>query len=260
MSEAFLSCTEVTLGRGHQSILDGITLTFERGELVGLLGLNGAGKSTLLRILMGLLKPTSGAVHLDGRILSGFHSAEIARRLAYVPQGHAAVFPYTVRRLVELGRVPHHGIAGRMGAEDQIRVDAALGRLGLHALADRPVTELSGGERQRVVLARALAQEAVGLLLDEPMTGLDYGHQLRLMALLAELVEEGHFILLTSHRPEEFFASGSRALVLDGGRIVADGPPEEIVTAERMSCLYGVPLMQIDHAGKRFFHHEERKS
>lgn len=258
MTEVFLSCEAVTLKRlGRPAVLDGITLTFRRGELVGLLGLNGAGKSTLLRILMGLLKPTSGTVHLEGRLLPSFRSTDVARRLAYVPQAHAAVFPYTVRRMVELGRVPYHGIAGRLGPDDQRKVDAALERLGLCALADRPVTELSGGERQRVVLARALAQEAVGLLLDEPMTGLDYGHQVRLMGLLAELASEGHLVFLTSHRPEEFFSSGSRALVLDGGHIVADGPPEQIVTAERMSRLYGVPLAQIDHAGKRFFHHEE---
>ncbi|MFT8952048.1 MAG: ABC transporter ATP-binding protein [Gluconobacter sp.] len=258
MSGDFLSCQGITLKRSSRSVvLNDVSLTFRRGELIGLLGLNGAGKSTLLRILMGLLKPTSGEVYLEGTLLSSLRPLDVARRLAYVPQAHAMTFPYTVRRMVELGRIPHHGVAGRLGAEDRLRVDQAMGRLGLLALAERPVTELSGGEKQRVVLARALAQEAVGLLLDEPMSGLDYGHQLRLMSLLAELAAEGHLILLASHRPEEFFSAGHRALILEEAQIVADGPPELIVTAERMSRLYGVPLAQIDHAGKRFFHREE---
>lgn len=154
--------------------------------------------------------------------------------------------------MVELGRVPYSGLTGRLSWEDRLAVDAALERMGLSGFADRPVTELSGGERQRVVLARAIAQDAQGLLLDEPMTGLDYGYQLRLMALLADLAREGRLVMLTSHRPEELYVRASRVLVLDHGRIDADGPPQDVVTAQRMSALYGVPLTQTDHAGNRF--------
>ncbi|AAW60360.1 ABC transporter ATP-binding protein [Gluconobacter oxydans] len=241
--------------RGTVPVLEGIDLSLEKGELVGLLGLNGAGKSTLLRLLMGFLTPSVGDVFLEGRALREWSASAIARHLAYVPQSHVATFPYTVRRMVELGRVPYSGLTGRLSWEDRLAVDAALERMGLSGFADRPVTELSGGERQRVVLARAIAQDAQGLLLDEPMTGLDYGYQLRLMALLADLAREGRLVMLTSHRPEELYVRASRVLVLDHGRIDADGPPQDVVTAQRMSALYGVPLTQTDHAGNRFFHH-----
>lgn len=256
---SFLCCRNLTFtqpGRKHP-VLEGIDLSLERGELVGLLGLNGAGKSTLLRLLMGFLKPSAGEVLLEGKSLRVWSASAIARHLAYVPQSHAAPFPYTVRRMVELGRVPHSGLTGRSGPEDRRAVETALERMGLERLAERPVTELSGGERQRVVLARALAQDAAGLLLDEPMTGLDYGHQIRLMALLSELAREGRLVMLTSHRPEELYVRASRVLILDHGRIEADGAPGDVVTAQRMTALYGVPLHQTDHAGNRFFHQGE---
>ena len=253
----FLCCEGLTFcqpGR-KRPVLEEIDLALEPGELVGLLGLNGAGKSTLLRLLMGFVMPTAGEVLLEGRALREWSASAIARRLAYVPQSHVASFPYTVRRMVELGRVPYAGLTGRLGAADRVAVEAALERMGLEALAGRPVTELSGGERQRVVLARAIAQDARGLLLDEPMTGLDYGHQIRLIALLHDLAREGRLVMLTSHRPEELYVRASRVLILDHGRIEADGPPQDVVTAQRMSALYGVPLRQMDHAGNRFFHH-----
>lgn len=256
-----LSCRNLGFRQPRQSgsVLEGIDLSLREGELVGLLGLNGAGKSTLLRLLMGFLAPSTGEVFLEGRPLRAWPASAIARHLAYVPQSHVATFPYTVRRMVELGRVPHSGLTGRLSTQDRRAVSAALGRMGLERFADRPVTELSGGERQRVVLARAIAQDARGLLLDEPMTGLDYGYQMRLMALLAELAREGRLVMLTSHRPEELYAHASRVLVLDHGRIEADGPPQDVVTAQRMSALYGVPLMQMDHAGNRFFHQERNE-
>ncbi|MEJ5156364.1 ABC transporter ATP-binding protein [Gluconobacter wancherniae] len=254
MNADLLACEGVCLRRGRcGTVLDNVSVSLRAGELVGLLGLNGAGKSTLLRILLGLLKPDRGHVLLEGKPLGAYSASSVAQQLAYVPQSHTAAFPYSVRRMVELGRVPHTGLGSALRAEDHAAVDHAMARLGLQEMAERPVTQLSGGERQRVVLARALAQEAKALLLDEPMTGLDYGHQLRLMSLLGEFAAEGRLILLTSHRPEELFAPASRVLVLDNGHIVADGLPQNVVTAEHMSRLYGVSLKQVDHEGSRFF-------
>ncbi|EHH68844.1 ABC transporter ATP-binding protein [Gluconobacter morbifer] len=261
MTAPFLGCQSLGLVRpGRPAVLSGIGLTLDCGELVGLLGLNGAGKSTLMRLLAGLMRPTTGEVWLEGKDMRRISRTAVARRLAYVPQSHAAMFPFSVRRMVELGRLPYSGLYSRLAEADHMAVDRALDRLGLHDLADRSVMELSGGERQRVVLARALAQETRALLLDEPMTGLDYGHQLRLMELLGELAVEGRLILLTSHRPEELYAQASRILILDDGRISADGAPADVVTAAGMSALYDVSLSQVDCGRHRFFRHGEDRT
>ncbi|AOX15867.1 ABC transporter ATP-binding protein [Kozakia baliensis] len=248
-----LSCDDIAFRYRQRSVLRHVTLAFQAGEMVGVLGVNGAGKSTLLRILLGLLAPTEGYVFLNGVSLKNMRRTEIARELAYVPQTHAANFPFTVEQMVTLGRIPQSGLNHRPSPEDRAVIDSALDRLGLQGMAQRPCTELSGGERQRVVLARALAQETRVLILDEPLTGLDYGHQLRLLAFLRDLAAEGKLVLFTSHRPEELFGHANRVLVLQDGEIAADGAPGEVVDAALMSALYNVDLAQIDHGAHRFF-------
>ena len=175
MSEAdgvsFLSAQGVVFRRGKRTVLDGVSLSFRSGEVVGLLGRNGAGKTTLLRLMLGLMRPHGGEVTLDGIPLPRYSRRNLAQRLAYVPQMHRAHFPYRVRDVVSLGRTPALGPVGR------IRVEEILCRLGIVPLAERPYTELSCGERQLTIIARALAQGSKLLILDEPLTGLDYGHQ-----------------------------------------------------------------------------------
>ncbi|AQS88067.1 ferrichrome ABC transporter ATP-binding protein [Neoasaia chiangmaiensis NBRC 101099] len=253
---ATIAAGGVVFGR-ERPVLRGIDFALSGGEMVGLLGVNGAGKSTLLRVLLGLLAPQAGVVRLNGVALSGCRRSAIARSMAYVPQGQDRRLSFTVAEMVMLGRVPQAGLRGAVSMRDRRIVDQALERLGLHALAGRPCNALSGGEWQRVLLARALAQDTPILILDEPLSGLDYGHQLRLLDLLRQLAWEGKAVLLTSHRPEELFARADRVAVLRDGVIAADGAPEVVIEAAAMSALYDVPLRQVDEGRHRFFYRAE---
>lgn len=237
---------DLHFSRGKRSVLEGVTLGFGAGRFLALLGANGAGKSTLFRLLLGFLSAKRGEVRLDGAPLSSFSRREIARRVAYVPQGHVTPFPYTVREVVMLGRLPETGFLRAPRAQDREIVEGIIARLGIERLIDRPYTEISGGERQLTLIARALAQGARLLVMDEPATGLDYGYQLRLMRHLSDLCAEGHGVLVSTHHPEHAMQIATRIAILHEGRIEADGPPQAVVTAERMRRLYGVAVEVFD--------------
>lgn len=228
--------------RGRE-VLRGVDLRVAEGEVVSLLGANGAGKSTLLRLMLGLLRPTRGGVCWQGQPLQCVARRELARALAYVPQVHVLPFPFTVQQVVMLGRLPHGGLMRSPASADHAAVEAALNRLGMAALATRPYTEVSGGERQLTLIARALAQGARLLVLDEPATGLDYGHQMRLLALLKSLAAEGHGVLKSSHHPEHVALSATRVVVLEQGQITAQGSPEAVLTPAIMRSLYGIAVV-----------------
>ncbi|MDP9902722.1 ABC transporter ATP-binding protein [Variovorax ginsengisoli] len=226
--------------RRHAEVLSGTSLALHPGELLALLGANGAGKSTLLRLLLGLLVAERGDVLLDGRPLAAWPRREVARRIAYVPQLHTPPFPYAVRDVVALGGLPHRRFLQGSQPRERARVDVALQQLDLGALANRPYTALSGGERQRVLIARALVQDAAVLVFDEPANNLDYGHQLRLLDQLRALADKGYAVLFTTHHPDQARAVADRVALLDHGRITADGPPAQVLTAEVLAALYGL--------------------
>ncbi|MBK3510890.1 ABC transporter ATP-binding protein [Pseudomonas sp. MF6747] len=238
---------------GRRLILDDLSLSIEPGDNIALLGANGAGKSSLLRLLLGLLKPAAGQVLLDGQPITALSRRAVARQLAYVPQSHVPSFPFSVAQIVAQGRLPVTGLGQAPGAVDADAVQHALNELGIEHLLERPYTELSGGERQLVLIARAMVQRARLIILDEPVTGLDYGHQLRLLALLQRLAGQGLSVLSSSHRPEQALASANRVLVLHEGRLIADGPPSAVIDSDLMQRLYQVAVRQIDTAGHRFF-------
>lgn len=248
-----LAATSIVFRRGQRTVLDGVDLSVSKGEVVALLGTNGAGKSTLLRIMLGLITPASGTVTLDGRPLPDVARRVIARRVAYVPQTHAAHFPYTVDQVVAMGRVPQAGLGRRLSAVDREAIATSLARLQIGHLAHRVYTELSGGERQRVLLARALARDTSILVMDEPLTGLDFGQQMRLIELIRQLGADGYAILHTTHRPDEALQGATRAVLLHGGRIVADGPPRDVLDARSLANLYGIDVDQIDVGAHRYF-------
>ncbi len=238
---------------GQRVILQDISLTLNPGDNVALLGANGAGKSTLLRLLLGLIRPASGQVYLGSQPLSALSRRAIAQQLAYVPQSHVPSFPYTVEHIIAQGRLPVTGLGRAPGTADVEAVSHAMAQLGIEALHGRLYTELSGGERQLVLIARALVQQARIIVLDEPITGLDFGHQLRLLALLKRLAEQGLCVLSSSHRPEQALAASNRVLVLHDGRLIADAAPHAVIDSTLMQRLYNVSVRQIDTEGQRFF-------
>jgi len=235
----------------RRAVLADATLALGPGELVCLLGANGVGKSTLLKLMQGLLKPQRGNVTLDGKPLSAMRRRQLAKSIAYVPQVHAAPFPYTVREVALLGRLPANGVFRAPDAKDCAIVDSALEHLSIAHLARRPYTEISGGERQLALIARALVQEARFLVMDEPLAGLDYGHQVRLLARLKSLAAEGYGVLMTTHDPDQPLAGCQRVALLVDGRIIADGPPETALTPAAIHRLYGVQVDLLRTADNR---------
>ena len=207
--------------------------------LAALVGPNGSGKSTLLRALAGLIRPAAGSVRLDGLEVASLPRPIAARRIAVVPQTFDTLFPFTVREVVALGRTARLGLLARPAAADVGAVERALGELELAALADRRLDALSGGERQRAVLAMALAQEADVLLLDEPTAHLDPGHQRALLERIGALARTRGVIALAVLHDLNLASLASRVLVLDRGRIVADGPSARSLSAEVVAGVFG---------------------
>lgn len=228
-------------GRHGHRIVD-VSLSVDSAEVCCLLGPNGAGKTTLLRCLLGLLRPQSGVVRIGGRDISEFTPRELARRVAYVPQSTSSPFPFTALDIAVMGRTPHLGLLEAPGVTDRRRALEQLERLGIGRLAERSFAALSGGERQLVLLARALVQQAGILILDEPTAALDYGNEVRTLLVVAELAREGHCVIMTTHQPSHALTYSNRAVLMRDGVVIADGHPDDVVTGERLSDLYGVPV------------------
>jgi len=226
----------------HREILKGVSLALEPGEVVSLLGANGAGKTTLLRLLLGLASPTQGQVFVGGSLLASLSSRQIATRVAYVPQVHMTPFPFTVRDVVTMGRLPQSGFLGSPSRTDRDVVQRVIEKLDISRLADRIYTEISGGERQLALIARALAQEAPTLILDEPFANLDFGYQTIVARHLKGLAREGHTILMTGHDPQFAFQASSRIALLVDGRVDKAGPPAQVLDSEAMRKLYGIDV------------------
>jgi iron complex transport system ATP-binding protein len=240
----------VSFGYTKKTVLRDIDLDIASGEIVTLLGPNGCGKSTLIKLMLGLYRPGQGSIHLDGVDISRLDSKTIARMIAYVPQIHRSSFPYTVMDIVLMGRIPHKTFFFRYSKKDIDIAGDAMGRLSISHLAERPYTELSGGERQLAVVARAIAQGAKTLIMDEPATGLDYGNQLRLLEEIIRLSREGYTFIKSTHSPEHALWVADRAVMIKNGAIMADGKCDHIINSENLFHLYNarVNVMWINNA------------
>ena len=249
MSCAVLESREVSHAFGRSRVLDRVSLALAPGSLLALVGPNGAGKTTLLRILAGVLAPGAGEVCVRGEPLARLSRRALARELAVVPQELVVPFPYRVRELVAMGRAARLGAFGREGPADRAAVDAALRALALDALAERTYTTLSGGEKQRTALARALAQEADALLLDEPTAHMDLGHRLHTFEWLRGWIAERparRAVLVVTHDLWLAAQHADRIALLDRGRLVALGAPREVLTPERLEAVYAVEARVTD--------------
>ena len=239
--EGGLRVEGVVAGYDGEPVLRGVSLSVEPGEVVGLIGPNGAGKTTLVRVCSRALAPSAGDVSVGGVDPYSVTAREAARLLAVVPQELAPAFAFTAEEVVLMGRSPYLRPWGGGRAEDWAAARRAMRAADVERLASRPVQELSGGDRQRVVLAQALAQEAPVLLLDEPTTHLDVRHVLDMLALIRGLARtRGTAVLGILHDLSLAAALCDRMVALSDGRVVAEGPPEDVVTPDLLWDVYGV--------------------
>jgi iron complex transport system ATP-binding protein len=235
--------------------LANLSFTIASGEVIALVGPNGSGKTTLLKLLLGLLRPAAGTITLFNAPLSSYTPRERAKQIAYVPQQAAAIFPLTVFELAALGRYPH---AARFGwsERDRSAVEDALDRTGCRSLAMRRFSSLSGGEQQKVLIARALAQSAKVLLLDEPTLHLDLRYQLQILAAMKNLcVERGMAVMTVLHDLNLVSMFADKALLVSAGKLIAFGPVREVLTEGSVRDLLGVDIKALadPETGIRYF-------
>ncbi|RJQ90085.1 ABC transporter ATP-binding protein [Amycolatopsis panacis] len=239
-----ISLNGVSVTAAGRTLVEDVTLAASQGRFVGLLGPNGSGKSTTLRAVYQVLKPSAGAVLVDGKPLESMTARTRARAIAAVAQESHTEFDFTVSEVVAMGRLPHHGLLDRMTAGDRQWCDVALAQVGLAHLADRGVLTLSGGERQRVLIARALAQQPRILVLDEPTNHLDIRHQLEILTLVRG---SGLTVLAALHDLNLAAAMCDAVHVLDHGRLVASGTPEQVLTPPLLAEVFGVHAAVVRH-------------
>lgn len=237
---ARLAATDLTIGYDRRVISEGLSVAVPDGSFTVIVGANASGKSTLLRALARLLTPSAGTIRLDDRSLGDYPPKELARTVGLLPQTSLAPDGITVVDLVARGRYPHQGFLRQWSVQDEAAVSAAMDATGTADLSGRLVSELSGGQRQRVWIAMALAQETPILLLDEPTTFLDIAHQIELMELLTDLHAQGRTLVAVLHDLNQAARYGSHLIAVKDGRIVAEGAPADIVTAEMVEEVFGL--------------------
>ena len=235
--------------RAAEAAVRGVSLSVSPESLLAVVGPNGAGKTTLMKLLSGSLPPQEGGVTLDDRPLASLGDRERALAIAVVPQAEPSPFPITVREMVGMGRYAHLGRWQRSGNRDRAVVERAMARCAVAEFADRQLGQLSGGERQRARIARALAQEAPVLLLDEPTAGLDLRYRMEVFDLLRQLRTAGLGVLVITHDINLAARFADLLLLLDRGLTRARGAPDEVLTRESLEAIYGWPLRVVPHPG-----------
>jgi iron complex transport system ATP-binding protein len=237
-----LKVKNVEFGYNSTLVLEGVSMDLDSSEIIGIVGPNGAGKSTLIRCIDRILTPRGGTILLDENDISNMTRMEIAKRMGYVPQTTTRVFPATVFDTVLMGRRPHLG--WKSSEEDVDMVLEILELLGIMEFAMRDFNEISGGQQQKVLIARALAQEADILLLDEPTSNLDIRHQLEVMEIMTNIVHKKKIsAVMAIHDLNLAARYTTRILMLNGGRIFAAGNPESVLTEENIRRAYGVEAL-----------------
>ena len=249
-----LTCSELTVGYGGPDVVKDVNLHLSSGQVTALIGPNGCGKSTLLKTLGRQLTPSAGAVYLSDQNISKYSSRAFAREVSFLPQHPVAPEGVLVRDVIGYGRYPYTGALATMRAGDHAAVERAASRAGVSELLDAPAADLSGGQRQRVFLAMTLAQETPITLLDEPTTYLDPAHQLSILDLVRDLNGAGTTVVMVVHDMVHAARYADRIVAMREGRIVAEGPTEEVMTAELVRETFYVECLEMTDpsAGRRF--------
>lgn len=221
-----------------QPVLRDVSFDLNSRDVLCVLGPNGTGKTTLLRCLLGLAKPSGGRITLDGTDVTTTSSRVRASHMAYVPQASTIAFPYEAEEIVLMGRIAHLKMGASPSKSDRAVCAEAMEFLGIPHLRKKMFNRLSGGERQLVLVARAMAQQARILAMDEPTASLDYGNQVRILRLMHHLAEDGYAILLVTHFPDHAFLACTQAVLMKDGFVRARGSPEAIITSESLTELY----------------------
>jgi ABC-type cobalamin/Fe3+-siderophores transport system ATPase subunit len=227
----------------RRNAVDGVSFVSGRGKLTALAGPNGSGKSSIVKAVLRRADVPRGSVSIDGRDVRLLSYGELARSVAVVPQREDAAFPIQVREYVALGRYPHLGLWRAPSHDDRLAVSEALAQAGVEDLADRDTDALSGGEWQRVRIARALAQKAPALVLDEPTTFLDVAHEMAVFELLSSLARSGLAVLLVSHQLNLVARFADTIVLLDHGKVATSGSPADVMRADRLESIYGWPVV-----------------
>ena len=245
MNKAIFSAENMIVRLSGKIIVENVSFELRSGECVALVGPNGAGKTTLLRAIAGI-ETAQGNVKLGDANFADITPNERAKKIAYLPQGHVFHWPMPVSSVVALGRLPHADFFTRLSKQDEAAVAKAIAATNIESLAQRNVIMLSGGEQARVALARVLATQASVILADEPTVSLDPKHQLVVMNLLRQAARDGAAVLAVVHDITLASRFCDRVLVMDKGKLVADAPPEQALTPERLSAIFGVDAVMVD--------------
>jgi iron complex transport system ATP-binding protein len=254
-----LGIHNVSFGYGDRAVLREVSFTVDKREIVGILGPNGAGKTTLLKCILRKEKTGKGDIQILGKSLNQYEQQELGRFISYVPQEIAFPFPYTVFQIVMMGRYPHSSPFDFETGKERELIENVLRKTRTMEFADRPFNEISGGEKQRVLIARALAQEAPLMLLDEPTSNLDIRHTTQILTLLFERRKEtGHALLFVTHDLNLAVSLADRVILLKNGEMLGSGPPQEILTLEKIRELYevNVKILNDPVTGFRLFGYE----
>ena len=221
-------------------VINDVSFEIKKGTVVSLLGPNGVGKSTLFKCVLGLLDGYEGSILLQGKNISSFSPKELAKKIAYVPQSHYPAFHYTVFDMVLMGTSSQVSLFSSPGKKQQQIAKEALEKLSVDHLMHRDFMRISGGEKQLVLIARALAQKATILMMDEPTANLDYGNQMHVLKCIQALAKEGYTIIQSTHHPEQSFMFSDQIIAMQKGRLIAQGSPKEVIQAGTIKQLYNI--------------------
>lgn len=237
-----LSVRDLTFRYRQDPVLSRLSFKSPGGRVVGVLGANGAGKSTLFKLILGLLPLQSGEIEVNGVRLSDLSVRQRAREMAYIPQAQTGDFQFTVPEIVLMGTTASFGVFSQPGKKERERSDRAMRLLKIEHFRNRRFDQLSGGEQQLVLIARAVAQEAPILIMDEPTASLDYGNQIRVLEQIRNLADQGYLVLFSTHNPQHVFLYADDVLLISGQTAYAYGPPDEVLSESLLSHVYGIPI------------------